>query len=91
MRSQRQIHPCARCTSTRFAHMPAVFVLAPFVSVAREQVQKGHRADRRDARAGEALVCLACGHIDYFAPQPETLLQQDGVTEVVADGQGPYR
>ncbi len=46
---------------------------------------------QRDGRSGEALVCLGCGHIDYFMHGIDTLLMQAGVTEVQAASEGPYR
>jgi hypothetical protein len=83
----RPVHPCRLCTSPRFAHVPSVLVLSPFLSRARQEKQ----AYKRDRRSGEALVCLGCGHVDYFVQAIDTLLMQSGVTEVRAESEGPYR
>ena len=83
----RPVHPCRLCTSTRFAHVPVVLVLATFMSAARQEKP----ANKRDGRSGEALVCLGCGHIDYFMQAIDTILMQPGVTEVAAESEGPYR
>ena len=83
----RPVHPCRLCTSTRFAHVPSVVVLFPFLSSARQE----KLTYKRDGRSGEALVCLGCGHIDYFMQSTDSLLMQSGVTEVGAATEGPYR
>lgn len=85
MKQPRPSKPCVHCTSTRFAHVPAVIVLSPFVSVVTRNV------GRREGRSGEALVCLGCGHIDYFMQSLDTVLQQAGATEVNVEVEGPYR
>jgi hypothetical protein len=91
MQTTRPIHPCSGCASTRFAHVPAVIVLDPFVSTATSRVPASKRADRREGRAGQALVCLGCGEVRYFMHSFETVLEHPGVTEVRVEGSGPYR
>ena len=91
MHSKLPIAPCRSCTSTRFAHVPALMVLGPFVSVAARKIPASRREDRREGRAGEALVCLGCGEIRYFMQSFDTVLQHPGATEVHAEGSGPYR
>ena len=79
------------CSSIRFAHVPALIVLGPFVSAARERVAAPKRSDQRAGRAGEALVCLGCGAIQYFMQSFDTVLDHPGAVEVSVDSSGPYR
>lgn len=85
MTPPRPNKPCAHCSSTRFAYIPAVIVLSPFVSAVTRNV------GRRDGRAAEALVCLGCGHVDYFMQSLDTVLLQAGAIEMQVEDDGPYR
>jgi hypothetical protein len=91
MQTKRPIHPCVGCGSTRFADIPAVLVLTPFLSTATRNTTPPKRLDRREGRSGDALVCLGCGEIRYFMQAFDTVLQHPGATEVRAEGVGPYR
>jgi hypothetical protein len=68
-----------------------VVVLAPFYSAATVRVPASKRLDRREERAGEAVVCLGCGEIRYFMNSFDTVLEHPGATEVRADEPSPYR
>ena len=88
MMAPRPAKPCRFCDSVRFAHVPALIVLVPFLSAA--QPERKFPA-RRPGRSGDALVCLGCGHIEHFMQATDTLLAQEGVMEVLVEGVGPYR
>lgn len=66
--------PCARCDGTRFA-------------LVKQATDIGWRMEWASAAPFDEcqlLVCLRCGHIHFFLPQPERLLRVRGVTRIEA-------